>query len=279
MAVISPQDQRSRGRAPRFPIDSKLTESDDPDLATPVGVTQSLDFDGTSGEFVGNNTLTDLEISTDWTIMQWRKRTGTVSANLHTFRLHNNSNNDGRIIKEVNPGAANYANNLIYDNPYDGTGDYRRAQDNDFWATGNTWIMHTLRFGGGTDLTLVRNATQVTLDTADGSGITTTNASNHSITDVGKGWPGYIHSLAIWSVKLDDNNVTAVYNSGDGTNFDLREDSGNYNQSANLVHWWVFGADTSSDNAMGTNWGSSSYNLMEDASNITTADLVSDSPT
>jgi len=62
---------------------------------------------------------------------------------------------------------------------------------------------------------------------------------------------------------------------------DLRSDSGSYTQSANCQYWNVFGADSSTDNAMGTNYkGSSTLNTMDNALNITAADdLVSDSPT
>ena len=44
--------------------------------------------------------------------------------------------------------------------------------------------------------------------------------------------------LAIWNTALNDNNITAIYNSGTPT--DLLTDSGNYNQSNNLAGYWKF---------------------------------------
>ena len=59
---------------------------------------------------------------------------------------------------------------------------------------------------------------------------------------------GLIDNVAIWNVALDAANVTKVYNSGDP--FDLRSDSGDYDQSANLIGFWQFEenqGDTSED--------------------------------
>ena len=49
---------------------------------------------------------------------------------------------------------------------------------------------------------------------------------------------GLIDNVAMWDVALDAANVTKVYNSADP--FDLRSNSGNYNQSANLIGFWQF---------------------------------------
>ena len=54
----------------------------------------------------------------------------------------------------------------------------------------------------------------------------------------GNNYNGLIDNVAIWDVALDAANVTKVYNSGDP--FDLRSDSGDYNQSANLIGYWQF---------------------------------------
>jgi hypothetical protein len=50
---------------------------------------------------------------------------------------------------------------------------------------------------------------------------------------------GNIDDVAIWDVVLNATNVTAIYNSGQP--FNLASDSGNYNQSGNLVGYWLMG--------------------------------------
>ena len=54
----------------------------------------------------------------------------------------------------------------------------------------------------------------------------------------GQFWRGNIDEPAIWDVALDANAVAAVYNSG--VPFDLTGDSGNYDNSGDLVGYWRF---------------------------------------
>lgn len=54
-----------------------------------------------------------------------------------------------------------------------------------------------------------------------------------------------VNDLAIWDVDLNQNNVTAIYNSStnnyaNGSTTDLLTDSGNYNESGNLAGYWKF---------------------------------------
>jgi len=53
---------------------------------------------------------------------------------------------------------------------------------------------------------------------------------------------GKMNDVAIWSVALDDDAVTAIYNSGSPT--DLTTNSGNYDNSGNLVGYWKFEENT-----------------------------------
>tara|TARA_R110002020_G_scaffold455791_1_gene672019 strand:- start:300 stop:1142 length:843 start_codon:yes stop_codon:yes gene_type:complete len=60
-------------------------------------------------------------------------------------------------------------------------------------------------------------------------------ASNH--------WNGNINDVAFFNTILDADAVTAIYNSGDPT--DLRTNSGDYDNSANLTgYWWMGDEDT-----------------------------------
>jgi hypothetical protein len=48
--------------------------------------------------------------------------------------------------------------------------------------------------------------------------------------------------FAIWSSTLDDNNITAIYNSGAPS--DLTINAGNYDQQGNLVGYWKMESNT-----------------------------------
>jgi hypothetical protein len=50
---------------------------------------------------------------------------------------------------------------------------------------------------------------------------------------------GNIDEVAIWDTLLDDDAVTAIYNSG--TPISLTSNSGNYDNSSDLVGWWRMG--------------------------------------
>lgn len=240
---------------------------------SPVGITTSLDFDGTTSEYLGNATLQDLGIGSAWSLNIWWKRTGAFSGNHYSVLINQASGANNTIRFELINTSANRLNALIYD---DNGSDYSQIIDNDHFSTGS-WIMTTYLFD--TSLKIGKNGSE-TADTPGGFGNSMTN-TNRRIYRIGYAFPGYIHSVSIWSVRLDTSNLAAIYNTGDGTNFNLHMDMGNYNQSANLAHWWVPGADTSSDNAMGTDYGFASnlINIMDNAANITTADLTADSPT
>tara|TARA_Y100000593_G_scaffold38179_1_gene74047 strand:- start:908 stop:1657 length:750 start_codon:yes stop_codon:yes gene_type:complete len=102
----------------------------------------------------------------------------------------------------------------------------------------------------------------------DGSALTTTNgnfgvtADKHFVVDIigsGGGSPGshtaefkgLIYQLGIWDVTLDADAVAAIYNSG--TPIPLQANSGNYDNSGDLVTLWRFdeGTGTSTTDAIG----------------------------
>jgi hypothetical protein len=59
-----------------------------------------------------------------------------------------------------------------------------------------------------------------------------------------------MNDLAIWSSALNDNNITAIYNSGTPT--DLTTAAGNYNQQGNLVGYWKM-EDNTNDSSSNSN--------------------------
>ena len=51
-------------------------------------------------------------------------------------------------------------------------------------------------------------------------------------------WNGFIDEVAIWKAALSSTEVSALYNFGNGLN--ASSNSGNYNNSANLIAYWKF---------------------------------------
>tara|TARA_R110000823_G_C15815497_1_gene488716 strand:- start:29 stop:868 length:840 start_codon:yes stop_codon:yes gene_type:complete len=67
-------------------------------------------------------------------------------------------------------------------------------------------------------------------------GTTSAGASGHY-------WNGYIDEASIFNVTLDDDAVAEIYNSG--TPIDMTVDTGNYDNSSNLVAYWRMGENDS----------------------------------
>ncbi len=85
-------------------------------------------------------------------------------------------------------------------------------------------------------------------------------------------YTGNIDEIAIWAnTTLDADAIEQLYNNG--APIDLSSDSGNYDNSGDLTHWWRMGDDdtftTITDNAGG--------NDME-MTNMTSGDIVEDIP-
>ena len=81
---------------------------------------------------------------------------------------------------------------------------------------------------------------------------------------------GLIDEVAIWdATTLDASNVGEVYNSG--APMDLAANSGNYDQSSNLTHWYRFGDDADDTGSGGVADGNVITNI-ENAANSGTND-------
>lgn len=63
-------------------------------------------------------------------------------------------------------------------------------------------------------------------------------------------YSGRMDEFAIWTTALDADAVTALYNSG--SSISLSEDSGNYDNSSSLQHWYRFENDYTDETGNGT---------------------------
>lgn len=86
-----------------------------------------------------------------------------------------------------------------------------------------------------------------------------------------------VHSAALWGAALTGFDVTTLYNEGDGSAPDYRVNSGTYDKSSSLLHWWRLGFESGN---FGKDFGSyyPPVNVMEDAVAIDSSDVVSDFP-
>ena len=81
--------------------------------------------------------------------------------------------------------------------------------------------------------------------------------------------------LAVWSTRLSDLEIPAVYNAG--SLFDLRVNTGAYVSAATLAHFWPIGKDPSP--LLGQDLGvATAVDIEAGASGITDADRVADVP-
>lgn len=272
--VINLSDTRERIRVPRFPIDSKLQTSTE-GMASPVGTTQSAAVDNLSEQF-RNLTDQDFEIGGNYTVAFWIRRTSAFTNNVRCFEIGPTSGNANRLNIEIaGPSSADKLSVQLWDSSGSAS-NIANLADNSFFS-GGTWKHGMVIVQTGNRYDFYRNNGLVASDTFPN----TIGTGNRHFDECAHGLNGNFYSFAIWNTVLDSNDRTAIYNGGDGTSFNLQVDSGGYDKSANLKHWWCPGAEDSSDSAMGTDYGFATnlINIMDDAANITTADLVSDSPT
>ncbi len=245
---------------------------------TPPGSTDCVDFDGTTSETLQNNNEDTYGIVDNWTWMTWLKKAGDHTTSQHMFRYTAPGEGNSNTIRWAGHLSFPDRLNLIV---YAADGNHRTFVLEDYFAgLDNTWVQVVVTWDGPLDLKLYRDASNVTPGSIGGTGGAQTDTGR--IKRSGYGFNGKYYSEALWNVTLDQDNITAIFNSGDGTSFDLLSDSGNYDQSSALKHWWVPGTDQTSENAIGTDYGTHTnlFNQMDNATNITIADdIVADSPT
>ncbi len=84
-----------------------------------------------------------------------------------------------------------------------------------------------------------------------------TNSTASGIT-LSRNIDGHVDEVGIWTVPLDGDALTAIYNSG--TPIDLTEDDGNYDVSSSLWGYWRCGDNDSGTGTTITDQGSASNN-------------------
>ena len=214
-------------------------------IGIPFTDNYSVALDGT-GDYLNTGATFQSTFRDSFSVSLWAKVTDGQTSNHQVFFGSNNSDSTDAIGLYCRSTTGNLYFFL------EGNNDYGIIEsDSAVFANGtNDWkhLVVTLTHSGSS------NATPVLY--VDGSAIATTidvqidedNQDDFTTTDnlyiggrnnngtASQLVTGSINDFAIWNVALDADAVAAIYNSG--TPIDLTNNSGNYDNSTNLVGYW-----------------------------------------
>ncbi len=239
-----------------------------------LGQTVSIDFDGVTEQLESNSET--VGFADIWTIAFWAKITDTGSRNDSVLAVGEFGAQPIQFLQRSS-GAGTSPSYQIFTN-------INNVAWDDLDISDNVWHHVVLQWDTFSNAKFYLNGVDQGAETDIGAGPleaqTFTNISREiSIGGQIQGLPrldGQFASLAIWDDYLTSAEITAIYNSGD-IGIDLASDSGSYASSANLIHWFQLGRDSSD---IGKDYGNAStlYDLMDNQVDISAADIVSDVP-
>jgi len=241
--------------------------------------TTSIDFNGVDEEManVGPNTIGVADV---WSLMLWINRDSTSTGQTSQLSIFDIGGVTGPNIIRVESRGNEVQNpltviltrptgvvfkNYRYQSPAAGKFPY------DEWR-------QVIVIWDGTTLSAYDNGVNVDASASkvtDITGTMTDTARSVFIATRGTGqlnWIGLVHSVALWDVDVT-SAVTEIYNDGVASTFNLRDAS----FAANLQHWWRLGQD-STDLGKDSARTSAPIDVNVDSANITSADIVSESP-
>ena len=198
-----------------------------PTAAAAYSNTYSIDFDGTNDYMISDSNIS----STEGTYQFWIKN--SVVASITPFYFETNwyfymVSSGGNVL----PWIIHPAGNKLYNSG-------SLLQDGNWHH-----ILWTVSGGTGETTTFTMYIDGSSVATQAQTSTYSTPSSKLQVGHYGDGpccrVTGNIDEVAIWhDVILDADAVAAVYNSGEP--IDLSEDSGNYDNSSGLTHWWRMG--------------------------------------
>jgi hypothetical protein len=146
---------------------------------------------------------------------------------------------------------------------------------------------HAVFTWDGTDSGLVLHYDGATLapsSTANAAAGTNRTTANQRLNaggnsgGAGNRFKGNMYSIACYDKVVTEAEAAAMYNEGNGQDFDLQNDSGDYESSANLQDYYRFGlGDDHTD--YGSNRGLNTSTQDMTNSEVDASDLVTDAPT
>lgn len=239
--------------------------------------TKSLNFDGITQQLI-NATPTSLGTINAITITSWIKPNITSGGSALFFHTTTDPGADNIYLKIVNGFySINFQNSTGAQKQYN----YNTTSPfNNPIIPLNVWSNVTVTWDG-TNVKTFGNSQELSPNKVIDNPITMNDIIGQ--TTIGDSpfttifYAGLIHSTAAWNVVLTVSEINRIYNMGNGTDVDLRFDSGSYISSTNLQHYWRHGFNAAN---IGEDLGNAStlIDVGNDALNITSADIVTDSP-
>lgn len=242
---------------------------------------ESVDLNGTDEGF--RSTSAGLGIVNVWSVMLWAKRsdadttqrcffaTGnpTGANSIHLYRAAGGSASD--ILIEARDSGGTLFKALTVAGLLTGGVWHQVVLTFDGAAGGDPLLVYVdgiLRSTGGTDNagTMAGTSRRICVGTRD---------------DLSQFAEGRFHQLGMWSSVLSAAEVTAIYNGGDGSSFNLNWNHNGYVSRANLEQWFRLGRDSTPDADIGKQYSlapTGSHNLMDAHQNVAAADVVADAP-
>ena len=214
----------------------------------------SLEFNG-SNEAIASLTGDTIGIENQWSIALWHKwNSGEQYGNLIDIGLSATSDNN-RIRIDMGGYGAEGLQIICWNT----SGTIRKQYIWNSFFSFDVW-QHLVVTWDGSSLLAYRDGSPDSPDaTPTNSSLTQADNSRRIVVGAGLSTgggiispnPGYymdgkIYSVAIWGTPLTSDEVTAIYNSGNGAAVNLAAKRGDYTSFDDLEHWYRLGSDSGS---------------------------------
>ncbi len=151
----------------------------------------------------------------------------------------------------------------------------------------DSWTLVGFSWNGASDsLVCFQDGSIVTpgLTPTDNAGTQTDAARDgglgiHAQEILGFCWVGLIHNVMMWNLALNEANVFALFNGGDGDGFNPAVNSGGYTQSSAQVQWWLPGTKLSPNLGASAENSPGSIDFTSELGTIDDTHIVNDAPT
>lgn len=210
-------------------LENRFSAKPEEEAGSPFPNNRSMLFDGT-GDYLNISSISTSSYGTsgtDLTISIWAKIDSSQSGNPGPLQ-HNSAGTSGDRERPLW-----LSDGRLHEDRGSGTGHNTAGPSDveyDVWKLW-TWTMSSSVYK------VYKNGSTVTYTATDTTPHLNDFTAELEICAGDSALFGHAKHLAIWTVALDATNISAIYNSG--TPIDLREDSGSYDQSANLIHYYL----------------------------------------
>ena len=238
---------------------------------------RSVDMDGAT-EYLAKTANSAVNIGNAWTINTWVRPSSNTGVQRNLILIEPTAGNANRIALLVPDDNSGQPIQILL---YNSAGTLFKDYSFGSWPTSGTWTLLSVTWDGST-LRVFQDSSEDTSPTksTDDAG-TMTSTSRQVIVGVdgtlaANYFAGLFFQLALWDSVLTPTEIGATYNSGSGSTFNLRANSGNYASRDDLMHLW----DNRDTTDIGGDYGhhTALIDIGDNAAFITVADLSTTVP-